>query len=73
MKRLTLILSLALLSLLPATAQIGNYRQDLAIGVNGGYALTNFRFTPKVTQGMHGGLTPIKCSNSSYSFNTNSL
>ena len=57
MKRLTLILSLALLSLLPATAQIGNYRQDLAIGVNGGYALTNFRFTPKVNQGMHGGLT----------------
>lgn len=46
-----------MLSLLPSAAQIGNYRQDFAIGVNGGYAFTNFRFTPKVNQGLHGGVT----------------
>ncbi len=45
-----------MLSLLPSAAQIGNYRQDFAIGVNGGYAFTNFRFTPKVNQGLHGGV-----------------
>ena len=46
-----------MLSFLPSAAQIGNYRQDFAIGVNGGYAFTNFRFTPKVNQGLHGGVT----------------
>ena len=45
-----------MLSFLPSAAQIGNYRQDFAIGVNGGYAFTNFRFTPKVNQGLHGGV-----------------
>lgn len=45
-----------MLSLLPSAAQIGNYRQDFVIGVNGGYAFTNFRFTPKVNQGLHGGV-----------------
>ena len=45
-----------MLSLLPSAAQIGNYRQDFAIGVNGGYAFTTFRFTPKVNQGLHGGV-----------------
>lgn len=38
-------------------AQIGEHRNDLAIGVNGGYVLGNVGFTPKVTQGMHGGMT----------------
>ena len=57
MKRRALLLLLMVMSLMPACAQIGNYRQDLAIGFNGGYALTNFRFTPKVNQGLHGGMT----------------
>lgn len=38
-------------------AQIGDHRNDLSIGVNGGYALSSIGFTPKVTQGQHGGLT----------------
>lgn len=42
---------------LSATAQIGQHRNDLSIGVNGGYAMSNVGFTPKVTQGMHGGIT----------------
>lgn len=40
-----------------ATAQIGEHRNDLAVGVNGGYVLGNIGFTPKVTQSMHGGMT----------------
>ena len=38
-------------------AQIGKHRNDLAIGVNGGYVLSNVGFTPTVSQGMHGGIT----------------
>ncbi len=40
-----------------AQAQIGEHRNDLAIGVNGGYILSNVAFLPKVTQTFHGGLT----------------
>ena len=49
----------ALLLLLPTmlAAQIGEHRNTLSVGVNGGYNLTSIRFTPKVVQGMHGGLT----------------
>lgn len=38
-------------------AQVGEHRNDLAIGVNGGYALSSIAFVPRVSQGMHGGLT----------------
>ena len=41
---------------LSAAAQIGQHRNDLAIGVNCGYAISNVGFTPKVTQSMHGGV-----------------
>lgn len=38
-------------------AQVGEYRTDLAVGVNGGYALSNVSFLPEVPQGMLGGMT----------------
>ena len=38
-------------------AQIGDHRNELAIGFNGGYVMSNVGFTPSVTQKMHGGLT----------------
>lgn len=38
-------------------AQIGEHRNDLTIGVNGGYVLSNVAFTPTVPQSMHGGIT----------------
>ncbi len=38
-------------------AQIGQYRNDLSVGVNGGYILNQVGFSPKVNQGMHGGAT----------------
>lgn len=40
-----------------AKAQIGEHRNDLAIGVNGGYVFSNVTFTPKVPQSLHGGMT----------------
>ena len=48
-----------LFALLPlsAVAQVGEYRRDFAIGVNGGYLLSNVAFTPKVPQNMLGGVT----------------
>ncbi len=41
----------------PLQAQVGDYRNELAIGVNGGYMLSNVSFTPNVPQGMLGGMT----------------
>lgn len=38
-------------------AQVGEHRNSLAIGVNGGYVFSNVDFVPKVTQDMHRGLT----------------
>ena len=47
------------LTLLPlnTSAQVGEYRTDFAIGVNGGYVLSNVAFVPKVPQSMFGGVT----------------
>ncbi len=49
----------ALIFAFPLTmaAQIGQHRNDLAMGINGGYLLSNVGFDPKVTQSLHGGIT----------------
>ncbi|MBQ8988732.1 MAG: PorT family protein [Prevotella sp.] len=57
MRRLLLILFTFHLSLITAFAQVGEFRKDLAIGVNGGYAMSNVSFMPKVPQGWQGGMT----------------
>lgn len=56
-KPLHQFICLALL-LIPALAQaqIGEHRNTLSLGVNGGYNLTTIRFTPKVVQSMKGGI-----------------
>lgn len=41
---------------LPALAQIGEHRNTLSVGGNAGYNLSSIRFTPKVVQGMKGGV-----------------
>ena len=41
----------------PAGAQVGDHRNDMAIGFNGGMVLSNVGFLPKVPQTMHKGLT----------------
>ncbi len=49
-----------LLTFLPGhmmLAQVGEHRNDLSVGVNGGYVLNSVGFTPRVPQAMHGGLT----------------
>jgi len=51
------IFVLSLVAAIPSAAQIGEHRNDFAIGVNGGYVLSNVGFTPKVTQNMQGGMT----------------
>lgn len=38
-------------------AQIGAHRNDLSVGVNGGYVMSSIGFTPKVTQDSHTGMT----------------
>lgn len=40
-----------------AAAQVGEHRNELAVGVSGGYVMSNVGFTPEVPQDMHGGLT----------------
>ena len=51
------IISLLMLFPLSSLAQVGEHRHDLAIGVNGGYMLSNVGFVPKVNQTFHGGYT----------------
>jgi len=38
-------------------AQVGEHRSELAVGVNGGWALSQIGFLPKIPQSMHGGPT----------------
>lgn len=50
-------ISLILLAVSISTyAQVGEYRNDFAIGVNGGYQLNSIAFVQKVPQSMHGGI-----------------
>jgi hypothetical protein len=44
-------------SLFTASAQVGEYRTDFAVGFNGGYSMSNIAFVPKVPQGLLGGMT----------------
>jgi hypothetical protein len=61
MKRLFLLLALFCAFLAKASAQVGEYRNDLAVGVSGGYMMSSVGFVPEVPQnqlgGMIGGLT----------------
>ena len=40
-----------------AFAQVGEYRSDFAVGVNGGYMMSQVSFQPEVPQGWLGGMT----------------
>lgn len=56
MKRSVTAAILLLISV-ASIAQIGKYRNDFAIGVNGGYVLSDVGFEPQITQKMKGGFT----------------
>lgn len=47
----------ALATCCTAQAQIGEHRNDFAVGVNGGYVMSSVRFQPDVPQKQHGGIT----------------
>ena len=42
---------------LSSFAQVGEYRNDLAVGFSGGYSMSSVAFVPKVPQSQLGGLT----------------
>ncbi len=52
------VLTIALLwSALLSFAQVGEHRNDFAVGANAGFVLSNVGFTPSVSQTMHSGIT----------------
>lgn len=57
MKKRTFFLLFFLLSgsVFPCMAQLGESRNDLAVGVNGGYVLNRVGFNPTIKQNFHGG------------------
>lgn len=57
MKRLFFIFSFLLFFMVTTVAQVGEYRSEFAVGVNGGYMLSNVGFQPTVPQSMIGGFT----------------
>lgn len=57
MKKILLLTFLYTLFTCNVQAQIGLSRRDLAIGINGGYALNQVSFSPNINQKMHGGIT----------------
>ena len=48
MKRFYIIFSFLHFFIVTTVAQVGEYRTDFAIGVNGGYLLSKVGFTPDV-------------------------
>lgn len=56
MRKYLLVLFLSFISY-AVKAQVGEYRTDFAVGVNGGYVLSNVGFQPDVPQSMLGGMT----------------
>ncbi len=57
MRRLLILIALIAMGQAALRAQIGEHRNDLSVGVNGGYVMSNVSFSPKVQQGQHGGIT----------------
>ncbi len=57
MRKIFVLLTLFMACHLSLEAQVGEHRNDFAIGVNGGYVLSNISFVPTVSQTFHGGLT----------------
>lgn len=56
MRKYLLVLFLSFISF-AVKAQVGEFRTDFAVGVNGGYVLSNVGFQPDVPQSMLGGMT----------------
>ena len=57
MKRLTTLLLTIILIAINSTAQVGELRDNLAVGFNGGYNLSSVDFSPTIKQGLQPGYT----------------
>ena len=57
MKRLYFLFLISHFSFLISHAQVGEYRTDLALGVNAGYMISSVSFVPEVPQNKMGGMT----------------
>ena len=57
MKRLFFIFSFLLFFIASTVAQVGEYRTDFAVGINGGYMMSSVAFIPEVPQKQYGGVT----------------
>ena len=57
MKRLFPLFVVSFLSCVSVFAQVGEHRNDFAIGVNGGFVMSNVGFMPEVPQNWHKGMT----------------
>ncbi|MDO4160556.1 MAG: porin family protein [Prevotellaceae bacterium] len=57
MRKFFVALSAFLMLAIGANAQIGEYRNIVSFGVNGGYIMSNVGFNPKINQGYHTGMT----------------
>ena len=57
MRHTLLLMTCLLIGTYYAHAQVGERRNDFAVGPNMGYVFSNVGFTPSVSQTMHGGIT----------------
>lgn len=56
-RTLPIVVAMMTIGNMRSYAQIGDYRNDFAIGASAGYMMTSVGFSPKVTQKMKSGLT----------------
>ncbi len=55
--RIGLAFLISCCSFLTSLAQVGEHREDFAVGFNGGYIMSSLEFVPEVPQKLHTGLT----------------
>ncbi len=57
MRRYIILTAVAVMKAVTAAAQVGDYRSEVAVGVNGGYVMSTVGFNPNIPQQTLGGMT----------------
>lgn len=57
MRRYIILTAAAVMMAVTAAAQVGDYRSEVAVGVNGGYVMSTVGFNPNIPQQTLGGMT----------------
>ncbi|MDE6355579.1 MAG: PorT family protein [Prevotella sp.] len=57
MRRYIILTAAAVMMAVTAAAQVGDYRSEVAVGVNGGYVMSTVGFNPNIQQKTLGGMT----------------